>query len=621
LKERPIRDIRTSMVYNNLLFFLVAIFLFTMTSGTETPLFSFPLSLALFSTLLFFFDRIAKRLYIKTSRNGSGAYFNNEKRLSLLALLFYSTALFSCDIHYYLIPLDLGGHFPSFVNIGGLAFFFLFLLLMWRHAKPAYEAIFNRSYRTSNFLLFNVKSNLPIILPWILLSLSYDLLALLPYPQLKTFLHSELGEYTSFLLFLLLILILFPPLVRRLWGCTPFPEGELHDHLQAFFKKQRFSAKIFIWPLFEGRVITAGVMGIIPGLRYVMITPALLENLSLEEVDAVMAHEIGHIKNKHMLLYLLIISGFSILAGFILEPFTFFLLSRSSFYSLLGLTGLTAENMLTVLMALTVLGLMVLYFRFLFGYFIRNFERQADLHVFKAIGSSHSIISAFEKIAVLSGNIRDLPSWHHFGIGQRVDYLEQCEADRSWITRHNRKVWLSLLTYIIAVVIAAFGQNLLPTDTWKQGYEEQYTDFILDQKLTREPDKALWLGIAGDLMQHKKMEKKAIAAYNKALALEPSNPKLLNNLAWLLLTSDDISLRDSARALDLARLAAIQIPAGHVLDTLATAYWANGYIDRAIETEQQAIFADPEEGLYYREQILKFSNTSYESTLRTEEKE
>jgi len=54
--------------------------------------------------------------------------------------------------------------------------------------------------------------------------------------------------------------------------------------------------------------------------------------------------------------------------------------------------------MLTVLMAFTVLGLMVLYFRFLFGYFIRNFERQADLHVFKAIGNSQSIISAFEKL-------------------------------------------------------------------------------------------------------------------------------------------------------------------------------------------------------------------------------
>ena len=599
------------MIYNNLLFFLVAIFLFTMTSGTEAPLLPFLGSLVVVSTLLFIFDRIALRLYARVTRNGSGVYFATEKRLSLLALLFYAVALFSCDIHHYLTPLSLDERFPSFTNISGLAFFFLFLLLMWRRAKLAYEIIFERNYTNTAFLISNTRANLPIIFPWIFLSLANDLLALLPFPAVKTFLHSEIGEYASFVLFLLLILIFFPPMVRRLWGCTPFPKGALLDHLQSFFKSQRFSARVFIWPLFEGRVITAAVMGIIPGLRYVMITPALLQHLSLEELDAVMAHEIGHIKRKHMLLYLFIISGFSIIAGFFLEPFTFFLLSRSSFYVLLGFSGLTAENLLTVFMAITILVSMILYFRFLFGYFIRNFERQADLHVFKAIGSSDSIISAFEKIAILSGNIRDLPSWHHFGIGQRVDYLERCEADKSWIIRHNRKVWLSLLAYTVLIAIAASGQNFLPTESWKQGYEEKYTEFILDQKLLRESDKARWLGITGDLMQHKKMEEKAIAAYDKALILEPSNPKLLNNLAWLLLTSDNLSLRDPEKALELARLAAIQVPAAYVLDTLATAYWANGFIQKAIETERQALFADPEEGEYYRAKIHKFGTEKF----------
>ncbi len=599
------------MVYNNLLFFLIGIFLFTMTSGTTEPEYSFPVSLGIFTALLFTFDLFCKRFYAKTIHNGSGRYFDAEKRLTLLALLFYALSLFICDLHYYLKPLSFDGLFPALVNISGLAFFFLFLAIMWRRAKPAYEAIFHRSYSTSGFLISNIKTNLPIVLPWLVLSLSYDLLALLPFPGLAAFLHSEAGEYTSFLLFLLLILILFPPIVRRLWNCTPFPEGPLLDHLQDFFKQQNFSAKIFLWPLFEGRVITAAVMGIIPGLRYVMITPALLEHLTLDELDAVMAHEIGHIRKKHMLLYLLIISGFSILAGFILEPFTFFILSRDCYYSLLTFTGLTAENMLTTIMAIVVLSLMILYFRFLFGYFIRNFERQADLHVFDAIGSSKSIIDAFEKIAILSGNIRDLPSWHHFGIGQRIDYLEKCEADPSEIQRHNRKVRLSLLAYIILVGVAAFGQSLLPSDTWKVAYEEKYTEFILDQKLTREPDNALWLGIAGDLMQHKKMEKKAIAAYDKALDLEPTNPKLLNNLAWLLLTSNDVSLRDPKRALEMARLAGMQVPAGHVLDTLATAYWANGFTEKAIETEQQAIFVDPGEGEYYRKQIQKFMNSEY----------
>ncbi len=601
------------MIYNNLLLFLVGIFLFTMTSGTTEPEFSFPVSLGLFTALLFAYDFFCRRFYAKIINHGATAYFDAEKKLSAFALCFYAITLFSCDVHFYLTPLSLNGRFPALVNIGGLSFLFLYLSIMWRRAKPVYEVVFSRRYSATAFLVTNIKTNLPIVLPWIFLSLAYDLLALLPFPKLSLFLHSEPGEYISFLLFLLLILILFPPMVRRLWNCTAFPEGPLLTHLQDFFKKQHFSARIFIWPLFEGRVITAGVMGIIPGLRYVLITPALLEHLNLDELDAVMAHEIGHIKKKHMLLYLLIISGFSILATFILEPFTFFLLSRDWYYTLLGLTGLTAENMLTVLMSIVVLLLMILYFRFLFGFFIRNFERQADLHVFSAIGSSASIISAFEKIAILSGNTRDVPSWHHFGIGQRIEYLEKCDADASWIARHNRKVRHSLLAYILLVGLAAFGQNLLPSATWQQSYEEKYTEYILEQKRIQEPEKALWLGITGDLMQHKKMEKKAIAAYDKALAIEPSNPKFLNNLAWLLLTSNDLTLRDPKRALEMARLAGVQIPAGYVLDTLATAYWANGFVEKAVTTEQQAIFVNPGEGAYYRAQIQKFTTTEYET--------
>ena len=589
-----------------------------MTSGTTEPTYSPLVSFGIFGSLLLCFDILCRRFYAKAIHNGSKRYFEAEKRLTLLALLFYGCILFLCDLHYYLTPFSFGGNLPALVNVAGLSFFFLLLTIMWRRAKPAYEAIFAKRYTTIGFLLSNIKTNLPIILPWLVLSLAYDLLAQLPFPKLDAFLHSESGEYLSFLLFLLLILIFFPPIVRRLWNCTPFPEGPLHDHLQSFFKQQKFTARIYLWPLFEGRVITAGVMGIIPGLRYVMITPALLEHLSLDELDAVMAHEIGHIRRKHMLLYLFIISGFSILAGFILEPFTVFLLSRDWYYALLAATGFTAENMLTAIVALSILTLMILYFRFLFGYFIRNFERQADLHVFEAIGTSKSIISAFEKIAILSGNTRDLPSWHHFGIGQRVDYLEKCEADPSAIQRHNQKVRLSLIAYVLLVGAAAFGQNLLPSERWEQTYEEKYTEFILNQKLTREPDKALWLGIAGDFLQHKKMEKKAIEAYDKALAIEPTNPKLLNNLAWLLLTSNDLTLRDPVRALEMARLAGMQVPAGHILDTLATAYWANGFVEKAIETEQQAIFADPAEGEYYRMQIEKFRKTAYSEALQTE---
>ncbi|MEN8199964.1 MAG: M48 family metalloprotease [Thermodesulfobacteriota bacterium] len=608
------------MIYNHLLVFIVAIFLFTVTSGTAAPLLPFPGALALFSALLFLYDRIAVRAYSGLGQKNTSVYFQREKQLSLLALVFYATALFVCDIHYYLLPLSLNDTFPAFTDIGGLCCFSLFLLLMWRRARPVYEQLFGREYSSAAFLLSNTRANLPIVLPWLFLSLAHDLLALLPFPGLADFLNSEWGEYASFFFFLLLLLVFFPPLVRRLWACQPFPEGSLRDHLQGFFASQRFSAKLFLWPLFEGRVLTAGVMGIVPGLRYVMITPALLEALSLDELEAVMAHEIGHVKKRHMLLYLLIISGFSILAMNVLEPFTLFILSRPGFYTLLRFTDMSVENMLTLIMVTILLVGLVLYFRFLFGYFIRNFERQADLHVFPALGSSDSIISAFEKIAVLSGNTRDQPSWHHFGIGQRVTFLQQCEADPSMIDKHNRKVRLSLLAYILVIGLVTALHGLLPPDSWQKGYEENYAEYVIEQKLEHEPNSALWLALAGDLLQHKKMENKALLAYNRGLALEPDNPQLLNNLAWLLLTSEDSNLRDPVRAQELAGRAAVLLPAPHILDTLATAYWANGFVDKAVELEKQALSVAADGQGHYLEQLRKFTETTYSQQDMEEEK-
>ncbi len=138
---------------------------------------------------------------------------------------------------------------------------------------------------------------------------------------------------------------------------------------------------------------------------------------------------------------------------------------------------------------------------------------------------------------------------------------------------------------------------------------------ILLQKASQEPDHALWQRLVGDIMLNKKMEDKALVAYEKAFSLDPVNPEIMNNLAWLLLTSENLALRDPFRALSLARAAAALQPKGYILDTLATAYWANGLVDQAIETERKAIATDVSQRLFYLSQISKFETTTYDDAL------
>ncbi len=602
------------MFYSNLIYFLVVIFVFSTSTTPQEPWLAPYYGLPLFGLVLFFFYQIAGRWYYQALHGFSGTYFSVEKKLSILAVILFTTSVFIFDLKYYLNPLSLGGSLPVLENLAGLSVFFLFLSLMWLQARPAYQVLFHRSYTAIGFVLSNIKANLPIVLPWLALSLVFDLLTILPFPRFQKLLISPWGDLILFLVFIVFLVLFFPPMVRRLWNCKPMEPGPMRTEIEKFCRSQNFSSEILYWPLFEGQVLTAGIMGIIPKFRYLLVTTALLSALDKEELESVLAHEIGHVKNYHLILYVLLFLGFSLLAGAIAEPLPYLFLGSEWFYRLLSWFHVSPDVLLAFLGAVPLLILMIVYFRFLFGYFIRNFERQADLYVFKAQGHSLPLIRSFEKIASMSGNIRDQKSWHHFGIGERIDFLEKCEHDRKGIKRHDRKVYASLAVYFALIGILSWSLHRVDTDRLADGYELRYSQAVLEQRLEKEPGNSLWLQLLGDLMQENKMEEKAIEAYEKALKLSPMKPDLANNMAWLLLTAKDKSLRDPVRALDLARLASQLNEQGHILDTLATALWANGLVEEAITTEIKAARADPDHLRYYQAQAVKFKTEAWEDS-------
>ncbi len=594
------------MIYNNLIFFLVVIFAISTATTPSEPGLAPWYGLPLFALLLFVFYRIAGAQYRRALQGGSKAYFATEKKLSILAVILFITAYFTFDLKYYLQPLSFGKTMPALVDLAGLSLFILFLSLMWMQARHSYRILFQRSYSAAEFVFSNIKANLPIVLPWLILSLCFDLLTRLPFPAFQKLLQSGWGDLVFFLLFVVFLALFFPPIVRRLWNCTPMETGQQRAEIEEFCHSQNFSSDILYWPLFEGRVLTAGIMGMIPKFRYLLLTPALLAVLDKEELESVLAHEIGHVKRYHLMLYVLLFLGFSLLAGGLAEPLPYLFLSSEWFYRLLAWTPLSADDLLAFLGALTLLLVMVIYFRFLFGYFIRNFERQADLYVFKAQGSSFPLIRSFEKIAAMSGNIRDQKNWHHFGIGERIDFLEECETDRARIKRHHRKVYISLVLYFILISISAWSLHQVDVDAMAKSHEPRFAQAYLEQKLKKEPENSRWLQLQGDLMLSMGKESEAALAYDQAFNLSPVKADLANNLAWLLLTAQDRSLRNPARALTLARAAARQETQGYILDTLATALWANGQVDEAVHVEVKAARMDPKNLRYYRAQAEKF---------------
>jgi protein O-mannosyl-transferase len=85
--------------------------------------------------------------------------------------------------------------------------------------------------------------------------------------------------------------------------------------------------------------------------------------------------------------------------------------------------------------------------------------------------------------------------------------------------------------------------------------------------------------------------REAVAHYQAGLALEPNNAFLLNNLAWVLATSPEASLRNGPRAVELAQradqLAASRNPS--ILGTLAAAYAEAGRFPDAVASAQRVL--------------------------------
>ena len=88
-------------------------------------------------------------------------------------------------------------------------------------------------------------------------------------------------------------------------------------------------------------------------------------------------------------------------------------------------------------------------------------------------------------------------------------------------------------------------------------------------------------------------------------------PLVRAEYAWLLLTAHDPAVRDAGRALTLAESAAMAKEHGHILDTLATAYWANGLIEEALATEARAVRLDPRNRAYYLRQMETFRSRQW----------
>ena len=603
----------------NFIYFIVVLLIYltyqpseeTYFSGLETFVFFVGLIAFFFYFTRFLFRRIEKRI-----ANGDFAALDAQfhatlMRQSIMAILIFAIDIYGLSLPSFFIDTPLFTTVPTLEALLFLGLFVFYLSLVWACAYGAYQKLYRSDISQRTYVFSNISFSVPVLLPWLILSGFADLIRSLPFEWPARFLDTTEGEITYFILFLVAVAVVGPSMIQKFWRCKPLEAGNVRTRIASLCRRAGIAyADILYWPIFGGKMITAGVMGLIKKFRYILVTPSLLRLLEPEEIDAVIAHEIGHVKRKHLIFYLLFFVGYMLLSYVTFDIILFGIVYAEPVYWLIDKTGFDQTTIFSAFFSTVIIIVFLIYFRFIFGYYMRNFECQADIFVYSLFDSAQPLISTLKKIATTSGQSADRPNWHHFSIRQRIDYLNKCESDRRWVRRHDQKVKKSIGLYLAGLLLVGFvGYQLNMGDIGNQ-INQNVLEKVIVRELQKSPDNANLYRLMGDLYYERKYYAGVKDAYEKALELRLDDPHVLNNLAWFYATCEDASLRDPQRALLLAEMAIELDRSSHVYDTLAESYFINGMRAEAIEAGEQALKLAKGNRNYYKRQLEKFKQAA-----------
>lgn len=200
--------------------------------------------------------------------------------------------------------------------------------------------------------------------------------------------------FASMLAFQLLMMVIGPILILPLFNkFTPLPEGSLRERLLALGKKTGFHARSI--QIMDGSKRSRHSNAFFTGFkrfRKIVLFDTLIQQLTEPELEAVLAHEIGHYKKKHIPKMLL----WSTVTLF-LTFYSISILSRQNwFYETFGFHN---DNVVIAFLLFSLLsGAVTFWFSPIAHWWSRKHEYEADRYAAEAMNETNSIISALRKL-------------------------------------------------------------------------------------------------------------------------------------------------------------------------------------------------------------------------------
>ncbi|MBN2651783.1 MAG: M48 family metallopeptidase [Spirochaetales bacterium] len=201
--------------------------------------------------------------------------------------------------------------------------------------------------------------------------------------------------FCLFAIYKLILTIVYPVFVAPLFNkYYPLPDGELKDALSDLARKLNFKTKGIY--LMDGSRRSMHFNAYFTGLgksRRVVFYDTLVEKLTVDEVVAILAHEIGHAKNNDVLTSLVV----DIFIAFVALFSASFILSREVIFEAFNFVAPSSHAM--IILVVFILDPMLSLIAPLFTKCSRTQEYEADRFAIMTIGNNEDLAMALMSIS------------------------------------------------------------------------------------------------------------------------------------------------------------------------------------------------------------------------------
>ena len=221
-----------------------------------------------------------------------------------------------------------------------------------------------------------------------------------------------------------LCVICYPRILLLIWNTVPLADPSRIRRIDGLFRDSNLKPrKVHVWNTGYS-VANAAAIGIVPGSEVIVVSDLLLEHFSDEEIDAIVLHEIGHIKKHHCIRRIAMVLGPLALLAFDQSLSAGFhaAINNSQFANVIlgpATAYLPAIGFLLYLLVITRVS-------------FRNMEHEADQFALESSlhsGTSISIDTALQKLSMIFPQQLHRRSGLHPSIAQRLAFAVQTRAN------------------------------------------------------------------------------------------------------------------------------------------------------------------------------------------------